>query len=424
MKNILVFPCGSEIGLELYRSLCFSTHFNLYGGSSTDDHGMYVYENYIGSMPFITDSDFIEKLNEVVEKYKIDFIFPAHDSVVLSLAQAKDKKQLKCDVLASPVATCEIARSKIKTYEVLERVLPVPKLYDKDNLSQATLPVFIKPDVGQGSKGTHKAYSQEEVNFYTNQDPSAMVLEYLPGAEYTVDCFTDRNGQLRFVKPRERARVANGISVNSFAVDDDRFLPLAHKLNEAIVFNGVWFFQVKEDVEGELVLMEIAPRVAGTMGLERVRGVNLPLLTIFNALNYEVDIIENDYQVAIDRALENSFKHNIKYNHVYIDLDDLIIFRGEVNTQILAFIFQCRNKGVKIHLVSRHKEVLTQTLEKFRIGQLFDSIELIKDDTPKSKYINEKDAIFIDDSFTERKEVANTLGIPVFDSHMIEGLMI
>ena len=47
MKNILVFPCGSEIALEIYKSLEFSTHFTLFGASSVKDHGEFIYKNYI-----------------------------------------------------------------------------------------------------------------------------------------------------------------------------------------------------------------------------------------------------------------------------------------------------------------------------------------------------------------------------------------
>ena len=53
MKNVLVFPCGSEIGLEVNRALANSTHFKLYGGNSVDDHGKFVYKNYISGIPFI-----------------------------------------------------------------------------------------------------------------------------------------------------------------------------------------------------------------------------------------------------------------------------------------------------------------------------------------------------------------------------------
>jgi hypothetical protein len=49
-KKILVFPCGSEIGLEIYRAMRYSTHFTLAGASSVDDHGKFVYEEYYGGL--------------------------------------------------------------------------------------------------------------------------------------------------------------------------------------------------------------------------------------------------------------------------------------------------------------------------------------------------------------------------------------
>ena len=421
-KKVLVFPCGSEIGLEIHRSLSSSTHFELIGGSSVDDHGRYVYTNHISGIPFISDSDFIDKLIRIIDEYKIDFIFPAHDSVVLKLAQ--ERERLNCVIVTSPVETCEISRSKLKTYEFFQDMITTPRLYKSiAKVTRDTLPVFLKPDVGQGSKGTYLAKSIEDIEFYCKKDPTLMILEYLPGKEYTIDCFTSRHGKLLFCQGRERRRTSNGISVDSTPVSDARFLELAEKINNKLRFTGVWFFQVKENSTQQLTLLEIAPRIAGTMGLERARGVNLALLSLFDVDGLDVSIFKNDYFIEIDRALENKYNHNINYDHVYIDFDDLVIFDGKVNTDIIKFIFQCANKDIKTHLLTRHREVLEDTLEKYRLTHVFDEVIWIKNEDPKSSYITERNAIFIDDSFTERHEVASKLGIPVFDAHMIEALL-
>jgi hypothetical protein len=87
MKNVLVFPCGSEIGLEVNQSLAYSTHFTLFGGSSVDDHGKFVYKNYIEGLPFLDSPNFINEINRTIKRYKIDYIIPAHDSAVLKLAE-------------------------------------------------------------------------------------------------------------------------------------------------------------------------------------------------------------------------------------------------------------------------------------------------------------------------------------------------
>lgn len=51
-------------------------------------------------------------------------------------------------------------------------------------------------------------------------------------------------------------------------------------------------FQLKRRENGQLVLMEIATRVAGTMEYQRSFGVNLPLLSLYNALGIPVSIIK------------------------------------------------------------------------------------------------------------------------------------
>ena len=85
MKKILVYPCGTEIGLEIYKSLCFSTHYELYGGSSSYDHGRFVYTNHIDGLPFINDtstSSEVSRFNEMIKDYSFDFIYPAMDGVI------------------------------------------------------------------------------------------------------------------------------------------------------------------------------------------------------------------------------------------------------------------------------------------------------------------------------------------------------
>jgi len=53
--RVLVFPCGSEIGLEIYRSLIYIRQIELWGGSSVEDHGRFVFKNYIGDIPDINN---------------------------------------------------------------------------------------------------------------------------------------------------------------------------------------------------------------------------------------------------------------------------------------------------------------------------------------------------------------------------------
>ncbi len=418
--NVLVFPCGSEIGLEIFKALSANKNIVLHGASSvSSNHGKYVYKNYIEGLPNIEDDNIIPELNSIIERYKIDCIFPAHDSVVMKLSEMQN--DIMCRVITSPYETCRVARSKLATYELLKDIVRTPKVYTIKDIEE--FPVFLKPDVGQGSKGTVKCLTPEEVEFYLSKDKSLLILEFLPGREYTVDCFTDFDRKLRFVGARERIRIQNGISVNTKPVEIPKLEEIAKKINDALVFRGAWFFQVKEDAKGEFCLMEIAPRIAGAMALNRNRGINFPLLSIYDAFGIRVDIVANNFTLEMDRALSNRFITNLYYEHVYVDLDDTIILNGKVNTQLIAFLYQCINKEVKVHLLTKHDGDILETLKKYKLSQIFDSYFQLTESEKKVDYIKFKNSIFIDDSFKERKEVFETLGIPVFDLDSIELLI-
>lgn len=420
MKNILVFPCGSEIGLEVKRALNYSKHFNLIGASSVDDHGKFVYDNYIDNIPQIEDSSFIEEINKIIENYKIDFIIPAHDSVVLKMIE--NESVIKAKLVTSCEQTCKICRSKLKTYELFKDIVEVPKIYNQNESFE--YPVFLKPEVGQGSKGTFKVNSKEELEFYRKKDSSLLILEFLPGREFTIDCFTNKDGKLLFSEGRERKRISNGISVNSEPYKNPKLYEMAKKINKKLNFRGTWFFQVKERKENDFVLMEISPRIAGTMGLFRVCGVNFIQLSIFDLMGFDVKVIKNETNIIIDRALGNRYKLQYDYDFVYVDFDDTIIFNGKVNTTMLKFLYQCKNENKKIILITKHKLDLNDILKKFSISKdIFDRIYILKNEDEKHLFITEKKSIFIDDSFQERINVHNVVKIPVFDLDSIESLI-
>ncbi|HBI16894.1 MAG TPA: carbamoylphosphate synthase large subunit short form [Candidatus Moranbacteria bacterium] len=422
--RILVFPCGSEIGLEIHNALKFSTHVKLFGGSTIANHGKYVYKNYIEDIPNVDSFDFIEGINKILDENKIDFIFPAHDSVVLKLAENIDK--LSCSVIGSPAKTCEICRSKSKTYDFFKGIIDVPRIY-RNGESPSKYPIFLKPDIGQGSKGTFLVNSLEEIEFYKKKDESILVLEYLPGEEYTIDCFTNKNGELLYAEARRRNRVSNGISVETFPIKESIFKSIAEKINKKLIFRGVWFFQLKKDVDGKYVLLEIAPRIAGSMALHRNLGINFALLSVFDALNKEVMISNNKYDIIMDRALFNRFQIKLEYNSVYIDLDDTIIFENKVNPMVLFYLYQCLNDGIKVCLLSRHKartgNDIRDILKSFKIGEIFDEIIDVMNNESKDIYIRDKKSIFIDDSFSERRVVGDKLDIPTFEVSSIESLI-
>ncbi len=243
--------------------------------------------------------------------------------------------------------------------------------------------------------------------------------------EYTIDCFTDKDGVLRVASLRDRARTKTGISVNSrnLPLDDD-ILRIAKEINSRLTFCGAWFFQMKLNANNQYRMLEISPRIPGTMGLSRNTGVNFPLLTIYTLLGYPVEILKHDYNIEVDRAFINRYKINQEYSCVYLDLDDTLELKDKVNQWLMLYLYQCVNNNVELYLLTRHARDINETLAKHKISpELFNQIIHIKDESPKSNYITRKDAIFIDDSFRERIDVKEKCKIKVFDLDQIEALL-
>jgi len=419
--NVGVFPSGSEVSIEVSRALKQSKDINLIGLGSVPDYGEVAFENNISTLPFFTDSNFISCLNEVVKTYKITFLIPGMDEVAYFLKL--NEKEIGCEIVYASVETADVIRRKSSTYAVLKDYVSTPDVYDKDNLNESvSLPIFCKPDIGYGSRGAKIVKTVAQLNQIIKEDTDANVYtEYLPGEELTVDCFSNNNSELLFAGPRKRERIRMGISVSTRPVElTDEVNVVASVISKKLSMVGCWFFQIKRSKTGEFKLMEVASRVSGSMATYRLLGVNFILLDIYQRLGLAVAIPKlRCGDVRLERAFDVKLIGKLFFDSVYIDLDDCLILNGSVNTDLIAFLFGCRNKRIPIFLITRHAHNLEQTLEEFRISILFDDIFHITDASPKSQFIKHNNPYFIDDSFAEREEVGKAIGCNVASPDMV-----
>ena len=419
----LVFPCGAENALELHDALSYQVNIEVWGASSRDDHGRQVFRNYIGGIPYIQSPEFLPAFDEVLSTHRIDVVFPTHDTVAEYFAIHRNK--IPCRLIMADSETTKICREKRRVYQLFGDCPFLPRIYCQIG-DVNSYPVFLKPNIGEGGKNTRYVATREEAVHVLALQPDLLIVEYLPGEEMTVDCFTDRHGVLRFIGPRLRKRVFYGISVNSTTVPEtDEIHAIAEEINRRLRFRGLWFFQVKQAIDGQFKLMEICTRTAGTMCLYRQRGVNIPLLSVYDAMDMDVEILDNDFSVEVDRALFNRFQLGLDYDTIYLDFDDTLICRGEVNRSVLLLLYQATQQGKAVHLLTRHAGDIRQTLAQAKIHPgLFTSIQTLDWKKEKVELIRPGEkAIFIDNAFTERRKVKSQTGIPVFDVDAVPSLL-
>jgi carbamoyl-phosphate synthase large subunit len=281
--------------------------------------GRYLNESFI-QIPHATDPSFCDFLLINSHELKIDFILPLVTKELLPLALNKALfAQQGIKVLVSSAAAIKIANDKGKTYDVLKEAnLPVPLYKVVSNIDEfkATVTselfkgktVCFKPTMANGSRGFRiisdnidqhdLLFNYKPNNTFIHLDqaiailsskpfPPLLVSEYLPGDEYSVDCLADE-GTAKLIVPRVRNKMVNGISVKGSFVNDSEIISYCKSIIQVLQLHGNIGIQVKRDAEGKALLLEINPRVQGTISSALGAGINLPLLAIKQELGIPI----------------------------------------------------------------------------------------------------------------------------------------
>ena len=124
----------------------------VFGANSVaPNHGAFVFKNYGPLLPLVYDPLFLPQMFSHVKEHGIEYVYPAHDDVLITLS--RHAADLGCAVIGSPCQTCELLRSKSATYARFSGLIPVPRLYAPMD-ERAPLPLFLKPDRGEGSRAS------------------------------------------------------------------------------------------------------------------------------------------------------------------------------------------------------------------------------------------------------------------------------
>ncbi len=429
-KNVLVFTSAGYPAIQIIQCLKHNPLYHVIAAASYPNHAEFVCGDTVTDLPFLSDPGFAERMKRLVRERNIALILPTDDSIALVLKELEP--ELSATVVCSRAETARLCRYKKLMYEAVKGEAFTPEVYAYDHPERIPeYPVFVKPDCSQGSRGARLVRTREELAAL--QDPEDLVIcEYLPGEEYTVDCFTNRNRELAYCLPRTRTRLMNGITARGESLPfTEEFREVIDGLNRRIEFRGYWFAQLKRDREGRLKLLEVSTRFAGSFAISTGRGVNLPLLALCDFDGRPADVVENSCRVVCDKTYIDRYRLDLRYDRVYVDYDDTVTADGgrSVNPWVAAYLYQCRSRGIRISLITRHADTFGESLDRSfsRLGlspSLFDDrIELTWGQEKADVMDDCRSAIFLDNSFAERKKVHDRLGIPVFDVIHVECLL-
>ncbi|PLR75012.1 carbamoyl-phosphate synthase large subunit [Bacillus sp. UMB0728] len=294
--------------------------FTIYG-THPDKDALYLQVcDFKGTEPDISGEEYILFCLDFCARNEIDIFIPRKENVLISRNlprfEAIGVKVLVCpdpvlmsfmDNKAAIYRSIEEKNSagkqlvNIPDYEVVNTAAGFKEAYHK--LRAAGHKVCFKPVIGEGAYGFRVVKDREDsiaelfgqgvghrISFanacgiLSQQEsfPDLMVLEYLDGPEYSIDCLAD-GGKLYTSIPRKKGHgrvreLEENLLLSGIAENLHREYPVPYVFNVQVKYG-----------QGVPKLLEINPRMSGGLHISCLSGINFPYLAIKLLLNEKID---------------------------------------------------------------------------------------------------------------------------------------
>jgi len=327
MRNITVLITGSGApgapGIIKSLRLVDERKIRIIGVDMDENSAGFSMVDKAHLVPPAADDNFICEMLAICQREKVDVVVPLVTRELMKFAVSKDKfKEIGTVVSISDPRSLRIANNKHLLMEhCSKRGIPVPqfiKVSDYDGFEDAAFElgypgknICFKPPVSNGLRGfrilTNKIdrldllINQKPMNTVTTLEdivpilksarafPELLIMEYLPGKEYSVDVLAD-NGEAIVVIPRSREKIRMGITFAGVTENNETIIEASRNVVETLNLNGNIGLQFKEDGNGIPRIIESNPRVQGTIVLCTAAGANLVYLALKLALGEEIAI--------------------------------------------------------------------------------------------------------------------------------------
>ncbi len=236
----------------------------------------------VHEVPPVSDSAYVTALRRLVRREKIDFLVPLIDPELAPIAKARDLFLADgCVALVSSPEVIQQCQDKLQTAGFLrENGIDTPETWLPPEVLRRrrhSFPYFLKPREGSASKGNYVIRSREDLNIFTRRVPDAILQEFVPGIEHTIDVYTGYDGVPRCAVPRQRIEVRGGEVTRARTVRQEGVMATGMRVAEALgACRGAITIQVIVTPEGRVRVIEINPRFAGGVPLSIQAGADFP----------------------------------------------------------------------------------------------------------------------------------------------------
>ena len=340
--TVVVTAAGNQYMLGFVDCLKNNGERNirLVGADMNDDPTILEMMDAMYAVPAATAPDYIDRLLEICEKEKADILMPIMSAELPALVENKERfAAIGTIVSVSGMESIRIANNKYRLYQFMKdngmRMPRFCRIEKADELAEAfryvgypKTPVCVKATELSGSRGIRIVdpsksrfdilFGEKPNSFYITYEeldtilhekaemPELLVMEALPGAEFSIDLVAD-HGKILYMAARQSNSITASIPMEATLFHDEEAYAIATELVEKLGLDGNADLDFKYDKDGRPVLMEMNPRVAATMRIFKEGGMNLPYLRIKQLLGEELPKCEIKTGVKMKRRYEEMF---------------------------------------------------------------------------------------------------------------------
>lgn len=282
--HVLLTGAGGPAAISFLRSLTHHHALNFHMADMDPlAQGLYLVEaSNRHVVPAGDHPDFAMYMLELCKAMRIHVFVPTVDAELLAIARMRDEfEACGIKVLLPALNVLEETLDKQRLLTRCEGVVSVPRslVFDDDFICPTDFPVLMKPRSGSGSRGIRVVHDADTL-MALPRDPHMLVQEYLPGEEYSVDVVTSAQGEALAAVPRARLKIDSGVAVVARTIHDSELMHDAIAVVEHMGLTGIINVQFKRDAHGTPSLLEVNPRVPGTISLTIAAGVHMPRIAL------------------------------------------------------------------------------------------------------------------------------------------------
>ena len=254
-------------------------------------------------MPPAVDPAFVTYCLDAVARLGIELFVPIIvEREFLPLEAARDAfARLGCTVAVPPREIVLVTGDKLAFAAFLERLgieTPKTRAYATD-LRDLTFPLYLKPRHGSGSVGTQRIESEQTLHDAARGREDLIVQDAVDGTEFTVDCFAAEPGRVVAAVPRERIAIKAGVSVKGRTYHHPRIEAIVADVVAKTGIAGPANVQGMLRDDGSFSIIEMNPRLSGTLALTTASGINFASLLLDRVLGKPIADLRGAHRAGV-----------------------------------------------------------------------------------------------------------------------------